>query len=318
MTYSETHGNNEIAKIFAGNYLDFRQQLADEYWDLQVAKQLEKESSERLTKKGRKARVAYFKTSKPETYLLMRSSVTASGNQDWSPYTGEPLPIPTKVSSDIAKSSGLNKSVLEQMDQSRREPTLSEAVAIAYAMNTDLASLLTPSSASLESDDEIPLTFIRGHSLRAHEWLMWIRGLRALPTQNAQAFISNTAGPRLERNSIETRKMYRDGSTYEALERSSSSVAAYDIADSTNFPNGQIEGPQNPFESVISKVRYSTDHGVEISKLVFLFFTGTRKILVIKSSGKKLTTLATQFTNWRRLIISTLSRIVRLLNSYSL
>ncbi len=99
--------------------------------------------------------------------------------------------------------------------------------------------------------------------------------------------------------------------------RSSSSVAAYELAESTNFPNGQIDGPQNPFESVISKVSYTPGHGTEISKLVFFFFTGTRKILIMKYSGKKLATLATQFTNWRRLIVSTLSRIVRLLNSYS-
>jgi hypothetical protein len=317
MTNSETLVNNEIAKIFAGNYLDYRQQLADEYWDLQVAKQLEKESSERLTKKARKARIATLKASDPEKFLYMLTNAISQGGKDWSPYTGESLPIPTKVSADIAKSSGLNKSVLEQMDQSRREPTLSEAVAIAYAMNTDLASMLTPSGPALESDEEIPLSFITGHQLLAHEWLIWIRGLRALPTQNVQAFISNTAGPRLERNSIETRKMYREESTYEALARSSSSVAAYDLADSTSFPNGQIEGPQNPFESVISKVSYTPGHGVEISKLVFFFFTGTRKILVMKYSGKKLATLATQFTNWRRLIVSTLSRIVRLLNSYS-
>ena len=287
--------SNAISKMFHANYLDHRQRLADDYWDERVADLV----AEGQDKQTQGTRLRELKKD-PSRYLEKLSFALMREGETWTPYQGEPLPVPTRVRADIVEHSGLPVGVIEQLDQGRREPLLSEALAIAYALNIDLASLITPSIEALENDELVKVAFLKPNEPRAHDWLLWVRGLRALPTQNHDYFIQELSIPSLDIAKVDYSQRFSEDRINDRLVRLNSMVSAheYSVSDTTRQ---SVLYSNNPFEKSVQSRLFGIHDGVLITNNVFKFFTSVRNTIRLVNTKEPLKQKSARFTlEWRR------------------
>jgi len=287
--------SNEISKMFHANYLDHRQRLADDYWDERVADLV----AEGQDKQTQGTRLRELKKD-PSRYLEKLSFALMREGETWTPYQGEPLPVPTRVRADIVEHSGLPVGVIEQLDQGRREPLLSEALAIAYALNIDLASLITPSIEALENDELVKVAFLKKNAPRAHEWLLWVRGLRALPTQNHDYFVQELSIPSLDIAKVDYSQRFSEDRINDRLVRLNSMVSAHEYSES-DATRQSVLYSNNPFEKSVQSRSFGIHDGVLITNNVFKFFTSVRNTIRLVNTKDTLKQKSARFTlDWRR------------------
>ena len=286
---------NAISEMFHANYLDHRQRLADAFWDARVADLV----AEGQDEETQHTRLSELKKD-PSRYLEKLSFALMREGETWTPYDGQPLPVPFKVRADIVEHSGLPVGVIEQLDQGRREPTLSEALAIAYALNIDLASLITPSVEVLENDELVKVAFLKKNAPRAHEWLLWVRGLRALPTQNHDYFVQELSIPSLGIAKVDYSQRFSEDRINDRLERVNSTVSAHEYAESDVTSQKNLHS-NNPFEKSVPSRAFGIHDGVLITNNVFKFFTSVRNTIRLVNTKEPLKQKSARFTlDWRR------------------
>lgn len=254
-----------INNIAFQNLRFLRQRASDKEWD----KQAEKLAFERskTEKKRRAARPGYVR--KPSKVLVeqiknqnIQKYLTVSGiSSEWTPKNELPPPEFPGSQEKFALAAGIDLGHFIQLEKGKVDFTLDDAVKIARVGNIDIGTFLTPSVNSLESDlfiDVMPIHPARG-PVRMYEWLMWIRGFRALPGQDRMDYEELTVLPMpfIESpvDSKVKRAMEERNAELNRVWESKVSVKKYMEA---GFPLDADQHKSNPFSSVISTITFDS------------------------------------------------------------
>ena len=107
---------------------------------------------------------------------------------------GGRFPIPATVQAECAAATGLSRDQWQAIESDTREVSVSELVAIAAYFHVDPAFLLAPPADLLE--DETPIRcgdFDGAKQASSSQWLLWIRGVAPLPSQDPDRYERNMA-----------------------------------------------------------------------------------------------------------------------------
>lgn len=286
-----------VNNIALENLRFLRQRASDRAWDKQAEELAKKRAQD--NRKGRAARLQGISTLKvtkkqilqAKDELIMEYMSVSDISNGWTSNDGKTIPEFPDSLKNFADSAGIDIGHLRELEQGTVSFTLDDAVKIARVGNIDLATFLTPSMENLENDlfiDVTPISLKHG-PMRMYEWLLWIRGLRALPGQDADEFELLAVLPKPQVGASVDSRRTRDPEVRKREDEKawSSPISVKKLLDNDKFKK-DLDDLSNPYAANISKLSFNlVVHQKIVRRILILSFTLKKLFRTPDGSGEK-------------------------------